>query len=164
MPRFPDVAECLLGLSQIALHSSTSMSMQEGNMPDSDTQRIPPEQLAEQWFSFVHALMGGMQTAYRDIQKRQPGLNQKVLAARLGKKPSFISRCLSGQTNMTIRTIHDLARAMNYRVEVKWQPLDALQPVNRQPPIMQPVASTTPAAIYGAVAPRTGTSGTVVRR
>src|SRR5712691_4082356 len=93
--------------------------------------RIPPEVLDEQWFSFIHGLIGRMQSAYREGQSR--GLTQKLMAAKLGKKASFISRCLSGQQNMTVRTIHDLARSMDCRLEVSLQPLGELVPSNRRP-------------------------------
>ena len=94
--------------------------------------RIPDEILAEQWFGFVHHLISGMQDVYRTRRKTH-GLSQKVLAEKLGKKPSFISRCLSGQQNMTIRTIHDIARAMGCRLEVRFVPLESLRPANNVP-------------------------------
>ena len=100
------------------------MSMQE-----TETTRIPPEVLDEQWFAFMHRLIGGMQSAYR-----ASGVTQKLMAARLGKKASFISRCLSGQQNMTVRTIHDVGRSMGYRIDIYFRPLSSLVPANRQPP------------------------------
>ena len=75
--------------------------------------RIPDEILAEQYYRLIHHLIGEMQTRYRTA-----GISQKEMAAKLGKKPSFISRCLSGQANMTIRTIHELVRAMDARIEI----------------------------------------------
>jgi len=99
-------------------------------MSDADaTIRIPDEILAEQWYGFVHRLIEGMQLAYRNSGEPQE-LTQKKIAERLGKKPSFVSRCLSGQQNMTIRTIHDLARAMDCRLEVTFRPLKSLRPAN----------------------------------
>ncbi len=88
--------------------------------------RIPQQVLEEQWYSLLHKLIEKMQVAYRNAQRDNPSLNQKVIAARLGRKPSFVSRCLSGQQNMTIRTIHDLARGMDCRLEVSFQPLKLL--------------------------------------
>jgi hypothetical protein len=98
-----------------------------------DAERIPPYVLDEQWFGFVHKLIEQMQIAFRNAQAGDQ-LNQKKMGIRLGKKPSFVSRCLSGQKNMTIRTIHDLARAMNCRLEVTLRPLVSLKPVNKRPP------------------------------
>jgi transcriptional regulator with XRE-family HTH domain len=99
------------------------------NMSITVAARIPDEVLAEQWFSFVHGMIGAMQAVFRTAQKNRD-LNQRKIAERLGRKPSFISRCLSGQQNMTIRTIHDLARAMDCRLEVSFVPLDSLPMAN----------------------------------
>ena len=88
--------------------------------------KIPEATLAEQWFGFVHNLLSEMQKMYR-TRKKTRNLSQKDLAERLGKKPSFISQCLSGQQNMTIRTIHDIARAMGCRLEIKFIPLELLK-------------------------------------
>jgi hypothetical protein len=90
--------------------------------------RIPDEVLAEQYYRLVHHLIGEMQARYRTA-----GIPQKIMAAKLGKKPSFISRCLSGQTNMTIRTIHELVRAMDARLEIQVRALsDIAVKRNRQ--------------------------------
>jgi plasmid maintenance system antidote protein VapI len=109
------------------------------------TQRIPPEVLAEQWYSFMHQLIGAMQVSFR-----QAGdvINQKVMAERLGKKPSFISRCLSGQQNMTIRTIHDLARSMDCRLEIRLRSLSSLQPANNQPSQPEPKAASSGSLMF----------------
>jgi hypothetical protein len=96
-------------------------------------ERFPQYVLDEQWFGFVHKLIEQMQIAFRNAQAGDQ-LNQKKIGVRLGKKPSFVSRCLSGQKNMTIRTIHDLARAMDCRLEVTLRPLASLKPVNKRPP------------------------------
>jgi DNA-binding phage protein len=93
--------------------------------------RIPDEILAEQWFTFVHRLIEGMQHAYR-VSQGEADLTQKQIAEKLGKKASFVSRCLSGQQNMTIRTIHDLARAMDCRLEVTFRPTRSLPRANNQ--------------------------------
>ncbi len=95
------------------------------------TTRIAPEILSEQWFSFVQGMIAMMQVAYRETQEIDPDFNQKILAGRIGKEASFVSRCLSGQQNMTTRTIHDLARGMDCRLDVVFTPLRTLKPVNR---------------------------------
>ena len=92
--------------------------------------RIPEEQLAEHWFAFMHRLMGKLQQAFL-AESRATGLTQQDIADRLGKSPSFISRRLRGQQNMTIRTMHDMARAMGCRLDVDLRPLRSLQPANR---------------------------------
>lgn len=92
--------------------------------------RIPDDVLAEQWYGLMHQVIGKVQEAYREAAKS--GLNQKTIAARLGKKsPEVISRCLSGQKNMTLRTLHELARAMDCRLDVSVTPLKNIQPSNR---------------------------------
>jgi hypothetical protein len=100
------------------------------NTTNDQVSRIPPYVLEEQWYGFVHSLIEKMQIAYRNAQKDDPQINQKTIAGRLGKKPSFVSRCLSGQQNMTIRTIHDLARGMECRLNVSFQPLKSLPSSN----------------------------------
>ena len=98
-------------------------------MTISNPGRIEEDVLAEQWFSFMHSMIQGMQAAYRASQENGE-ITQKKMAERLGKNPSFVSRCLSGQQNMTARTIHDLARAMDCRLEVKFRPLKSIPPSN----------------------------------
>jgi transcriptional regulator with XRE-family HTH domain len=94
-----------------------------------ENSRIPEDTLAEQWFGFVQHLLSEMQDIYR-VRKKTHNLSQKGLAEKLGKKPSFISRCLAGQQNMTIRTIHDIARAMGCRLQITFVPLETLTPSN----------------------------------
>jgi hypothetical protein len=110
--------------------------------------RIAPEVLAEQWYSFMHGLIGQMQTAYRDAQSR--GINQKIMAEKIGAKPAFVSRCLSGQQNMTTRTIHNLARAMDCRLEVSFRPLNTLRVANWvPPPLAEPRGTTAKGLVIG---------------
>jgi hypothetical protein len=104
-------------------------TIQEDNVPNKAT-RIPPEVLSEQWFSFVHDMIGGLQAAYRQAQEHDPSFNQKVLAERVGLKPSFVSRCLSGQQNMTTRTIYIIGRGLNCRPRIAFEPLWTLAPAN----------------------------------
>jgi len=117
----------------------------EDNMSISlNAQRIPPEILAEQWYIFLHSMIAGMQSAYRDAQFITPELNQQVIAENIGRKASFVSRCLSGQQNMTARTIHDISRGMGYRPQISFQPLSQLIPSNR------PSAQSVPQGPTGA--------------
>ena len=95
-------------------------------MPTTKATRIPQEVLEEQWYDFIHKLIEKMQIAYRNAQDDDPAINQKVIAERIGKKASFVSRCLSGQQNMTIHTAHYVARGMDCRLEVSFQPLKLL--------------------------------------
>jgi transcriptional regulator with XRE-family HTH domain len=89
--------------------------------------RISQEDLAELWFGFKHQVLEKLQTAFR-----ASGLKQDDIAMRLGKDPATISRCLRGQRDMNLRTMHDLARGMNFRLRIEVEPLDDLVPRNRQ--------------------------------
>jgi transcriptional regulator with XRE-family HTH domain len=46
----------------------------------------------------------------------QTGVSRQELAARLGKSKGFISQLLSGERNMTLRTLADLAYMLEHRV------------------------------------------------
>lgn len=92
--------------------------------------RIPETELAEHWYSFLHSVMAKLQTAYR-AEKVTTGLSQEDIAAKLGKSPASISRWLSGQHNMTMRTMHDLARGMGCRLVLTLEPLRNVRPANR---------------------------------
>lgn len=103
-------------------------------------ERIPEERLAEQWYGLLHKVIAGLQAVYR---KRSPELTQKLIAARLGKRPEVVSRCLSGQKNMTLRTLHDLARAMDCRLDIVVTPLSSLTPTNRNSRDINPIEIAT---------------------
>lgn len=90
-----------------------------------------PELLAMQWFGFMHDLHSELVQAYR--MAAHEGLTQKEIARRIERDPGFVSRCLKGQQNMTVRTIHNLARAMGYRPKITLEALDSLSPANNQP-------------------------------
>lgn len=51
------------------------------------------------------------------------GVNRKELAERLGKSKGFVTQILTGDRNMTLRTLADLAFALEHRVEVAASPL-----------------------------------------
>ena len=68
-------------------------------MADTKRGRIAEEVLTENWYEFIHDLIDEMQAAFL-----KSGLSQDEIADRLGRDPAFISRCLRGQNNMTVRT------------------------------------------------------------
>jgi hypothetical protein len=110
---------------------------------DLNDDRIPPELLAEQWYAFFNDVLGDLRTTFWDLAKG--GLTQKIMAKRLGKKNSeVISRAMSGHKNLTIRYLHDLARAMGCRLEIKIVPLNSLKKANRPPMAKVEVATTEP--------------------
>lgn len=43
---------------------------------------------------------------------KQQGISNKELADRLGKNRSFVTQILDGERNMTLRTLSDVARAL----------------------------------------------------
>ena len=51
-----------------------------------------------------------------DLYLKQNNMNQKDLAEKLNKRPSVISKWLSGTYNFTIYTLHDIAKILNVRV------------------------------------------------
>ena len=105
-----------------------------------DTTMIPREVLGEQWFSFRHKVLEGLQSAFRVC-----GLTKDQIAKRLGKDAATINRCLRGQQNMTLRTMHDLARAMGFRLRVEFDELSALPPSNRGAALAREPWKPTPA-------------------
>lgn len=50
-------------------------------------------------------------------------VNRKELAERLGRSKGFITQVLAGDRNMTLRTLADLAFALDHRVKVAAGPL-----------------------------------------
>jgi transcriptional regulator with XRE-family HTH domain len=46
------------------------------------------------------------------------GMSRQELAVQLGKSKGFVSQLLSGERNMTLRTLADLAFATGYRIEL----------------------------------------------
>jgi transcriptional regulator with XRE-family HTH domain len=51
------------------------------------------------------------------------GVNRKELAERLGRSKGFVTQILTGDRNMTLRTLADLAFALEHRVKVAASPL-----------------------------------------
>lgn len=87
---------------------------------------IPADELSERWFSLKQQVLGKLQAA-----ARRSKLTQDDIATRIGKSPAVISRCLRGKENMTLRTMHDIARGMNSRLRIELDDLGQLAPRNR---------------------------------
>ncbi len=88
--------------------------------------------LEEQRAAFMQALVGTFQARFHVLNKAG-GLMQKDIAERLGKDPGYVSRMLAGQKNMTIQTAHDLARAMDSRLEMTLKPYEEMVPTDNRP-------------------------------
>jgi transcriptional regulator with XRE-family HTH domain len=52
-------------------------------------------------------------------QRRDEGWSQVELAGRLGRDAAWVSRKLSGPTNLTLRTFGDLADALDGEIEIR---------------------------------------------
>jgi transcriptional regulator with XRE-family HTH domain len=97
-------------------------------MAPSNPNSIPEEELGELWFAFNHSILEQLQCRAREMGAA--GETQKLIAERLGRDPASINRWLRGRSNMTMRTMHDLARAMSCRLKVELQRLDLVKPSN----------------------------------
>src|SRR5262245_61653045 len=97
-------------------------------MAPSHPNRIPDEELGELWFAFNHGILEQLQCRAREMGAA--GETQKLIAERLGRDPASINRWLRGRSNMTMRTMHDLARAMSCRLKVELERLAEGRPNN----------------------------------
>ena len=117
-------------------------------MAAKNIKEIPKEDLAELWFSFNHNVLEQLQSRARELKK--DGITQEIIAARLGVGPAVVSRRLKGRQNMSMRTMHDLARAMGCRLRVAVDDLSALTPSNNNPnPWKAPVPPPLPRKAIG---------------
>jgi transcriptional regulator with XRE-family HTH domain len=84
-----------------------------------DRAPIPYEEKARYWAETVYSTAAALVAAYARAEKR--GINQEVIADRLEKDKAQISRWLSGERNMTIKSISEMALAMecDLRIELK---------------------------------------------
>jgi transcriptional regulator with XRE-family HTH domain len=57
--------------------------------------------------------------------RQSQGMSQLDLAARLGRDPAWVSRKLAGPSNWTLRTLGDLADALDGEVEIQLIDLNA---------------------------------------
>lgn len=87
------------------------------------------EILAEQWYDFMHDLLSEIRKAYGEAN-RERGVNQQYIADRLGVDAALVSRWLNGRQNMTVRTLHNVARAMDCRLHVELDDLTKVQRSN----------------------------------
>ena len=60
-------------------------------------------------------------------------LSRQQLADRLGKSKGFVSQLLNGERNMTLRTLADLAHALDYRLRVTADVPRSLSTAERDP-------------------------------
>jgi plasmid maintenance system antidote protein VapI len=97
------------------------------NAVATEVRRIPEDELDELWFAFRQETFGKLQSAYRES-----GFQSQDVAHRIGKDPASVSRCLRGKENITLRTMHALARGMGCRLRVEVDRISEIQRVNRE--------------------------------
>lgn len=68
------------------------------------------------------ALFNELRAIFRR-RKKEEGIKQKDIAARLNVDPGIVSRRLKGEENVSLDWVSDIARAMDARVEVNIRPL-----------------------------------------
>lgn len=98
-------------------------------MTDTQHKRIPPEMLNAYYLRAMHTFLGELQSAYQAT-----GMTQKDIAERLGISEAYVSRCLRGHKNMTVRTMSNIARAMDGRIDLSVTLLGSLTLTNHPPP------------------------------
>ena len=93
-----------------------------------EMERIPEEVLVEQYYMLMHNILEKLQHRFRELPEYT---TWKEIGNRIGMAPAVVSRCISGQENMKIQTMHKLARGMGCRLHVDLEPLCDVRPSNR---------------------------------
>ena len=76
-------------------------------------------------------------------QMEHEDISHTELAKRLGKSKSHVSRLLSGDRNMTLRTLAEVCFSLSYRVSLSLQPLETVEDVNEAHSINESITSYT---------------------
>lgn len=84
---------------------------------------INPEMTAEERRFYEQEALIGMATERLSEMMHEKDLSKADLARLLGTSRAYVTNLLSGRTNLTLRTLADVAVAMGYRVEIKHEPL-----------------------------------------
>ena len=90
--------------------------------------RLSEDDLAEQWFSFQLKVWRMLKQVV--AAEKANGVAQKAIAERIGMSEPQFSRLLSGRSNVTLRTMHKVARALGYRPEVEFVRVGSLMASN----------------------------------
>jgi transcriptional regulator with XRE-family HTH domain len=95
-------------------------------MTSSSLAPISEEALDEQWFSLRFKTWRAVKKAVKSM-----AVEQKLLADRIRMDPAQFSRVIMGNTsNVTLRTLHNIARAANHRLKITLEPLAGLPKPN----------------------------------
>ena len=89
-----------------------------------DRTPISFEDRTRYWAESIYNAAAALVDAYARAAQR--GINQEVIAERLGKDSSQISRWLSGEKNMTVKSLSEMALAMDSALEFKLVELQSL--------------------------------------
>ncbi|MCI0559889.1 MAG: helix-turn-helix domain-containing protein [Nitrososphaera sp.] len=84
-------------------------------------EKFTPEELNAFYLRAKHKVLSELQRAYL-----ASGMTQKEIAERLDMSEAYISRCLRGHKNMTVRTMSNIARGMDCRLDLSVTRLDTL--------------------------------------
>lgn len=82
-----------------------------------DRSLIPQKERARYWAETIYRTAAALVDAYARAEKR--GVNQEVIADRIGRDKAQISRWLTGERNMTIKSISEMALAMDCDLQIK---------------------------------------------
>jgi transcriptional regulator with XRE-family HTH domain len=93
----------------------------------SSTQRLSDDTLLENWYFFFHQTFARLKVKFLERE-----ISQDELATRLGKNKAFISRCLRGRNNVTLKTMFYIASALGYRMEINFVDLKTVSLVNKK--------------------------------
>jgi transcriptional regulator with XRE-family HTH domain len=91
-----------------------------------DLSPISAADLDDHWFTLLLRV-------WRDVREavKSTGIEQQILAGRIGMNPGQFSGYLTGKRgNITLRTLHNIARAAGYRLKVSLEPLASLRRPN----------------------------------
>lgn len=90
-------------------------------------------------------------------EKKANGINQQKLAVALGVNRSVINRMLKGESNLTLRSVGELAWALGYEPEITMKRKSAATIASNHPVVVEkPVATSTRqnVAVYSRVQPQ----------
>ncbi|MCG6121305.1 MAG: helix-turn-helix transcriptional regulator [Microvirga sp.] len=79
---------------------------------------------------FIHRVQKELQNAFVDS-----GLKQQEIAERLGVNRSVVNKRLQGEANLTLRTIADLAWAMDAEIDFTLKSRRGVEELNNQAPV-----------------------------
>lgn len=112
---------------------------------------ISEQELSERWHTFRLKFFRKLEDAVR--QAKNDGIDQKSIAERIGMSEAQLSRVLSGRQNVTLRTMHNIARAIDHRPEIDFISLASLVPTNVPQRYTKTVPASTSSTAATAVAP-----------